>query len=80
MRRRIVKALHRDHLEGVGWMAILVVAACCGLTGLLAAGVATVVLWSVGLGLIGAVVGVVALAWLLRRARSHSRAIDDDER
>jgi membrane protein implicated in regulation of membrane protease activity len=63
----------RGTLEGAGWVAVLALVACCGLTGLFAAGVAVVVLWSVGLGLVGAVVATAALAWFLGRARSRNR-------
>lgn len=42
--------------EGLGWTAAASVAACCGITALVAAGVAGMVLWSVGLGLAGVVV------------------------
>ena len=62
-------------LGGAGWVAVLALVACCGLTGLFAAGVAAVVLWSVGLGLIGAVVATAAVAWFLGRARSRTREL-----
>jgi hypothetical protein len=46
------------------------VVACCGVTGLRAAGVAGVVLWSAGRGVAGAGVAALGAALYLRRRRA----------
>lgn len=52
--------------EGLGWVAVLAVVACCGIPVLLAVGVAGAVLWTAGLGLGGAAVAALGMALYLR--------------
>lgn len=59
--------------EGLGWAAVAGVAACCGVTALVAAGVAGAVLWKAGLGLLGvAVFAGGGVPWASRRQREHN--------
>lgn len=60
--------------EGLGWAAVAGMAACCGITALVAAGVAGAVLWSAGLGLLG--LGVFAGGWLYVLRSRRRRACD----
>ncbi len=53
--------------EGLTWAAVLAAVACCGVPVLLAAGMAGAVVWTAGLGLVGAAVAALGVALFLRR-------------
>lgn len=58
--------------DRLGWAAVAGVAACCGITALVAAGVVGAVLWSAGLGLLGLAVFAGGALWVLRSRRQRA--------